>query len=198
MMLKDSAMRAMVVDTLVRFGVNPLETKRFIKFAVVGSIGFIVDFGIFNILLGPLNLMFAEGSSAFQTVLSLGLPFDSARTFAATLAGAISFIAAIMSNFIWNRYWTYPDSRAKSVRRQFVMFALVSVAGILIRVPIIYYTHYPFTDLVAQVGMLAPYSQRIGDNLALILAVLIVMFWNFFVNRYWTYNDVDSKYERKA
>jgi putative flippase GtrA len=197
-MLKDSAMRAMVVDTLVRFGVNPLETKRFIKFAVVGSIGFIVDFGIFNILLGPLNVFFAEGSSAFQYVLGLGLMFDSARTFATTLASAISFIAAIISNFIWNRYWTYPDSRAKSVRRQFVMFVLVSVAGILIRVPIVYYTHYPFTDLVAEVGMLAPYAERIGDNMALILAVLIVMFWNFFVNRYWTYNDVDSKYERKA
>ncbi len=188
----------MVVDTLVRFGVNPLETKRFIKFAVVGSIGFVVDFGIFNILLGPLNAVFTEGSSAFQYVVGLGLPFDSARTFSTTLASAISFIAAIMSNFTWNRYWTYPDSRAKSVRRQFVMFVLVSVAGILIRVPIVYYTHYPFTDLVAQVDLLAPYAGRIGDNMALILAVLIVMFWNFFVNRYWTYNDVDSKYERKA
>lgn len=197
-MLKDSVMRTMVVDTLMRFGVNPLETKRFIKFAVVGSIGFIVDFGIFNILLNPLTLLFAEGSAAFQYVLSLNLPFDSPRSFAATLAGTISFIAAIISNFIWNRYWTYPDSRAKSVRRQFVMFVLVSVAGILIRTPIVYYTVYPFTDLVLQVNALAPYAERIGSNMALILAVLIVMFWNFFVNRYWTYNDVDSNYERKA
>ena len=28
-------------------------------------------------------------------------------------------------------------------------------------------------------------------NLTLALAVGIVMLWNFFVNRYWTYNDVD-------
>jgi putative flippase GtrA len=39
--------------------------------------------------------------------------------------------------------------------------------------------------------MLAPYAVRIGKNLSLMLAVGIVMFWNFFVNRYWTYNDVD-------
>jgi putative flippase GtrA len=32
---------------------------------------------------------------------------------------------------------------------------------------------------------------RWGKNLALALAVGIVMFWNFFVNRYWTYSDVD-------
>jgi putative flippase GtrA len=187
-----SFMRVMVAEMSVRFGLNPLETKRFVKFAVVGSIGFIVDFGIFNILLGPLNLLFAEGSAAFLYLVEHGLPVDSARTFATTLAGAISFVAAIMSNFTWNRFWTYPDSRAKSVRRQFAMFTVVSVAGILIRVPILVYTHHPFTDLVAQVGVLAPYAERIGDNLALILAVIIVMFWNFFVNRYWTYNDVDN------
>ncbi|MFO7539200.1 MAG: GtrA family protein [Chloroflexota bacterium] len=185
-------MRAMVADMAVRFGLNPLETKRFIKFAVVGSIGFIVDFGIFNILLGPLNLLFAEGSAAFLYLLEYGLPLNSVRSLATTSAGAISFVAAIMSNFIWNRYWTYPDSRGKSVRRQFAMFTVVSVAGFLIRIAIIFYTHYPFTDLVAPLPLLAPYAERIGDNLALILSVLVVMFWNFFVNRYWTYNDVDN------
>jgi putative flippase GtrA len=187
-----SLMRVMVAEMSVRFGLNPLETKRFVKFAVVGSIGFIVDFGIFNILLGPLNLLFTEGSAAFLYLVTHGLPVDNARTLATTLAGAISFVAAIMSNFAWNRYWTYPDSRGKSVRRQFAMFTLVSVAGIIIRVPIIFYTHHPFTDLVAQVSFLAPFAERIGDNMSLIVAVLVVMFWNFFVNRYWTYNDVDN------
>ena len=52
-------------------------------------------------------------------------------------------------------------------------------------------THYaPFTNLVAKISALEPYSVRLGDNLALVLAVIVVMFWNFFVNRYWTYNDV--------
>jgi putative flippase GtrA len=31
-----------------------------------------------------------------------------------------------------------------------------------------------------------------GENLTLAIAVLIVLFWNFFVNRYWTYSDVES------
>ena len=29
-----------------------------------------------------------------------------------------------------------------------------------------------------------------GNNIALAVAVIIVMFWNFFVNRFWTYSDV--------
>jgi putative flippase GtrA len=31
----------------------------------------------------------------------------------------------------------------------------------------------------------------LAKNLTLALAVGIVMLWNFFVNRYWTYNDVN-------
>jgi len=58
-------------------------------------------------------------------------------------------------------------------------------------VPIITYAHTPFTNLVATIPALEAYSVRIGDNLALMLAVVVVMFWNFFVNRYWTYNDVN-------
>ena len=31
----------------------------------------------------------------------------------------------------------------------------------------------------------------LADNFTLAVAVVIVMFWNFFANRYWTYGDVD-------
>jgi putative flippase GtrA len=31
----------------------------------------------------------------------------------------------------------------------------------------------------------------LAKNFTLAVAVLVVMFWNFFVNRYWTYSDVD-------
>jgi putative flippase GtrA len=31
----------------------------------------------------------------------------------------------------------------------------------------------------------------LGENLALATVVIIVLFWNFFINRYWTYNDVE-------
>ena len=49
------------------------------------------------------------------------------------VANSIAFILAVCSNFIWNRVWTYPDSRSYSVRRQLTQFAIVSVIGLLIR-----------------------------------------------------------------
>lgn len=146
---------------------NRKELERFIKFMVVGVIGAVVDFGTFNLLTGLGNLT-------------------------AEVASTISFVMAICSNFIWNRYWTYPDSRSKRIGHQFVQFFIVNVLGIVIRLPIIAFTKDPFGRLVAQLlSVDSATAKTLGNNLALATAVVIVMFWNFFVNRYWTYGDVD-------
>jgi putative flippase GtrA len=173
------------------FGVNPKEAERFFKFMVVGAIGFGVDFGLFNLLIEPFNQLLAVGEPLYDLLVNLGIDPDLVVTLGPTFAGTISFIAAIISNFLWNRYWTYPDSRAKSPRRQFVMFFLVSLAGILMRIPIITFLHVPLTNLFALIPALQPYAERLGDNAALAISVVVVLFWNFFANRYWTYSDVE-------
>ena len=146
---------------------NVKERERFLKFAVVGVIGAVIDFGVMNLL-----------------TQSAGM--------ALVLAGTISFICAIISNFIWNRYWTYPDSRSRLITRQLVMFFAVNVAGVAIRIPILHFVEPPFLRLMERLNLRAPFSPEfLAKNLTLALAVGIVMLWNFFVNRYWTYNDVD-------
>jgi putative flippase GtrA len=174
-----------------RLGIKGKETKRFVKFAVVGAIGFVVDFVVFNLMVFLLSPPLAEGAALHRLAAGWGLSPDQIDALGPTIAQAISFVMAIISNFIWNRYWTYPDSRTKSFRRQFAQFVLVSVTGILIRTPIISFTHRPFSRLAARlIPALTSLAEPIGNNMALVLAVIVVMFWNFFVNRYWTYNDV--------
>lgn len=184
-------MITLISDVSGRFGINPRETERFVKFLVVGAIGFIVDFGIFNILIGPFTAMVAEGTWVHHELTLIGLSPNVVVRLGAALAGAVSFFAAVTSNFLWNRYWTYPDSRSKSRRRQFAMFGTVSVVGILIRVPIIMIASPIFLSLISHIRLFQPYAVRISENMALALAVVIVLFWNFFANRYWTYNDVE-------
>ena len=148
---------------------NQRERGRFMRFAVVGVIGAVVDFGVSNFLI-----------HAFQ--------------FPLVLAGTISFVAAILSNFTWNRFWTYPDSRTKAISSQLVQFALISVMGLAIRIPVLAFLEPLIESLVFRLDVL-PLStlaaKTIADNLTLAIAVLIVMFWNFFANRYWTYSDVE-------
>ncbi len=143
------------------------ELTRFLRFAVVGIIGAIVDFGIENLLHRVFGVDYV-------------------------VSGGISFVCAISSNFFWNRHWTYPDSRSKPVGRQLMEFFLVSVAGLAIRLPLLHYLE-PFIShrmelLPSSLWVLPP--DLLGENITLAIAVIVVMFWNFFVNRYWTYNDV--------
>ena len=167
-----------------RFGVNTKEAERFIKFLVVGAIGFVVDFGVYNLLLGPFAALLSPDSSLVNFFLSLGFSEEWVeKALPALLAGTISFLAAICSNFIWNRYWTYPDSRSKPIFRQFVMFFAVSVTGIVLRIPIIAISKLPFINITAALLPSLPPEiiDRIGANLALALSVLIILFWNFFL-----------------
>lgn len=147
---------------------NRRERTRFLRFAVVGMIGAVVDFGVMNLL-----------TTVFHARL--------------VVAGTISFISAVISNFLWNRFWTYPESRSKFILRQLLEFTIVSLIGLGIRVPIL----AVLEPLMYRFFLLLPFripffeTKTISDNFTLAVAVVIVMFWNFFVNRYWTYNDVE-------
>ncbi len=144
------------------------ERTRFIKFLTVGVIGAAVDFGIMNL---------------FSKLFNMPL----------TAAGTISFICAILSNFLWNRYWTYPDSRSRPIARQLTMFFIVNVAGLVIRLPILHLLEPPMKGLFERLALNIPFTPEfLGKNFTLAVAVGVVMLWNFFVNRYWTYNDVDK------
>ena len=144
---------------------NPRERTRFFRFAIVGTFGAIVDFGTFNLLMGLIGIV-------------------------AVWASVLSFSAAIVNNFLWNRYWTYPDSRSKTPRRQLVQFIIISIIGLAIRTPLFAFLGNRLSALIG-LTQLPVDVEFIGHNLALAIAVVVVMFWNFFANRYWTYNDVD-------
>ena len=148
---------------------NSREFTRFFRFTIVGLFGAVVDFGTSNLLIHFLE-------------------------FPLVLAGTISFIAAIISNFVWNHYWIYPDSRGKLLSTQLVQFAAVSLIGLAIRVPILATVEPMMESLTLARHLQIPgilTSKQLADNITLAFSVLVVMFWNFFANRYWTYSDVE-------
>lgn len=80
------------------------ELRRFLRYAVVGAWGFIVDFTILNLLLFGAH-------------------------FPAWLANTCSFTVAVLNTFTLNRLWTFPESRQRSVRSQFTQFLMVNLLG---------------------------------------------------------------------
>ena len=145
---------------------NPAERTRFLKFCVVGMIGGVVDFGV-------MNLVLHFTGNAF-------------------LSSSISFVAAIISNFIWNRYWTYPDSREKPVLQQLGQFFLINSIGLGIRLLLFATIDKPITQLTENILPADFFIEPkvAGHNITQLISIFIVMLWNFFANRHWTYNDV--------
>lgn len=152
---------------------NRREIARFLKFSAVGALGAVIDFGVLNLL-----------------VQVVGLP--------KVVANVFSFSAAVVSNFVWNRLWVYPETRKDPLRKQFVQFAIVNVAGLVINTVIFYVSDRWF---LGEAGLLAgPVSalaRAIGVahfdlayNGAKAIATGMVLFWNFFINRLWTFRHV--------
>ncbi|MCP4535891.1 MAG: GtrA family protein [Chloroflexi bacterium] len=146
---------------------NQKELIRFFKFSVVGLIGAVVDFGVYRTMMKVFGL-------------------------SPEVASVIALATAIVSNFIWNRYWTYPDSRSKPILKQFVQFFFINILAVIIRVPTIAFTKVPFGQLVERVlSIESETATNLGYYVAWALAVGLAMFWNFFINRMWTYSDAD-------
>ncbi len=142
------------------------ERRRFLKFAMVGSLGAVVDFGFFNLL------------TLFTPIPALA-------------ASILSFLTAVTHNFLWHRFWTFPDSRSKPVTKQWAQFGTVSLIGLSIRTPLFALLEKPLIGLFQHLALPLPLSPTFwGHNLALATVIGIVMIWNFIANRFWTYNDV--------
>ena len=133
------------------------ELKRFAKFGIVGASGFVVDFSVLNTL-----------------IFLVGLP--------AWLANTFSFTAAVANTFVWNRLWTFPESRERPLGTQLLQFFLVNLVG------------YGINQL-AFLGSHALIWQHLFGaalewNLAKATASGIALFWNFGANRLWTWRGL--------
>jgi putative flippase GtrA len=143
------------------------EMKRFIRFGIVGAIGSVVDFGFLNLF-----------------TLVFKLPY--------ILSSVLSFSLAVVNNFILNRIWTFPGSRRESLIKQMIQFGLVSVVGLIIRTPMLVWLEKVLIPLAQKwvPNLLTP--TIVGHNIGLAIAIGVVMLWNYFANRFWTFKNTPA------
>lgn len=135
---------------------RPKEFTRFLKFATVGVIGMFVDLSILTL-----------------SRELLGLPLE--------LALGLGFTVAVLSNFTWNRLWTFPESRQRPLAGQMGQFVGVNIVGLGINEVVVLGLH-PVFSLILQ--------DPPAYLSAKVIAIGIVLFWNYFVNRAWTYRGI--------
>ncbi len=131
------------------------EVERFIKFAMVGALGTVIDLSLLNILHGWIGWHLL-------------------------VANSISFTAAVISNFTWNRLWTFPETRERPFAPQLAQFATVSVIGLGLNNAVLWQVYHWI-----QPYLRAPWNY----NAAKLFAIGVVLFWNFGANRLWTFRS---------
>lgn len=144
---------------------NRREVKRFVKFAIVGAAGSITDFTVLNVL-----------------VQVFGFPL--------ALANFFSFTAAVIQNFSFNRLWTFPESRGRGRGGQLARFATVSIIGLVINQMVFLSIHHMLEPHWMEWISNPDTAHLISYNFAKLIAIGVVLFWNFFVNRFWTYRGL--------
>jgi putative flippase GtrA len=118
---------------------------------------------------------------AVGTVLDFGL-LSLLKSFGlpTLFANTASFSAGVINNFTWNRLWTFADVRQTNWRRQLFRFLLVSVIGLMLNNLLILSLELPLGMLLGQ--------PNYGYLPAKVIATGSVVFWNYYANRYWTFN----------
>jgi len=131
-----------------------MERNRFLsfmKFGITGLSGMVLDFSV---------------TWFFKEVLFINK----------FLANGIGFTAAVISNYMINRTWTF-QSKAE-MGRQFAGFATVSVIGLLLNTLIV----YVFNHLLL-----------LNFYLSKVIAVGLVFIWNFSINYFFVFKSSKSQ-----
>jgi len=149
------------------------ELGRFLRFAAVGMLGAIIDYSVLNVL-----------------ILVMG--------FSKFWANCCSFSVAVLSNFVWNRLWTFPESRSRPIRSQLPLFAFLNVIGLAINQAVFLSvdryalgTAGAWSFLIADLGQVLGVAHSVlSYNLSKACATVVALFWNFGSNRLWTYRGL--------
>ena len=116
--------------------------QQIIKFGIVGGLAFIIDYGIYTLLSQLLGIYYI-------------------------LASIISFSISVIFNYILSIKWVF-DVTKKQTTKEFIIFIVLSVIGLIINSIILYICVELF---------------NIHDMIGKIIATIIVMVYNFITRK---------------
>ncbi|MBU3925796.1 GtrA family protein [Patescibacteria group bacterium] len=136
------------------------------KFVLVGGLNTLMDWGVLALMIFVFkNFLATDSETVLFTVFSVTIIFYS-------FFKAISFIAATVNSYIWNKFWTFKRDSTETVGKEFLQFIIVSLIGFIVNVGV-------------ASGIFKWVSSIVGLNvdqwgiLAAVVATAISMIWNF-------------------
>ncbi len=126
--------------------------NQFGKFAAIGFTNAAVDFGILNILISYTGFTGGNGYAGMK---------------------AISFTAALLSSYVWNKYWAFNASSSHGGGGEFGKFVLVTLVSFVINVSTAYFVvNYIHPVLGMNAQQWANIGAAAGSAVALIFSFI--------------------------
>jgi len=157
--------------------------RQFVKFAIVGASSTAINFVVLNSMLKL-----------------LGRPLWEAVT--------LAFLTSVCNGFFWNRRWTFKEARSGNAGEQGMKFFLVNIVGWTLNMTIVALTvaHFTAGNQGGLFGDPETFKRIIVDvmighkshnllivNIAQLAATCVVVFWNYFANRTWTFKHAPAE-----
>ena len=136
--------------------------RQFIKFCIIGISSFSIDFGVSYALTFGLHMWWV-------------------------LAKTISFSLAVTNGFFWNQRWTFRAVGHRKHHEQYAMFFGVNIVGWLLNLSIMKAVFFAATGTWR-----GQHPTKPTWIAATLLATVIVVFWNFFANKHWTFKPPEE------
>jgi putative flippase GtrA len=136
--------------------------RQFVKFCIIGATSFAIDVSI-----------------------SYFLTFHFLMWW--VLAKTISFSLAVTNGFFWNQRWTFRAVGHRKHHEQYAMFFGVNIVGWLLNLTIMKSVFFVSTGTWKGQHPTKPVWIA-----ATLLATAIVVFWNFFANKHWTFKPPEE------
>ena len=138
--------------------------RQLIKFAIVGASSTIINLVVLYLMLRLLH---------------------GHRYISATVA----FLVSVINGYHWNRTWTFKAAPIKALHTQFAQFALVNLVGYGLDLLVIWLISTPLEHQLhlLEPAWAGPKIERVAVLAAQLVATALIVFWNFFANRLWTF-----------
>lgn len=157
--------------------------KQFIKFCVVGGSSTVIDVGLHGLLMfviqvdgQPLGTTF--GTWLMETMPAIFSRVSSPGDAAFPVLKVMTASIAILNAFYWNRRWTFDIKDSAERFEQLRKFVAVALVGMVLNTT--------FTTLFNNI---IPGHPKQSWAVATAIATVIVAFWNFSGQRFWTFRE---------
>lgn len=134
------------------------------KYGITGTLNTFLYAGIYNFLI-------------YITNIASGLQID--------IFAVIAFVLAVTNSFFWNKYWSFEGQGGEFIKTEAIKFFIVSSLVAIINISIIHI-------IVNVIGAPSGFDSKIWANVALIFAIIVAFFGNFFSYKFIVFSAQDE------